>query len=78
MPRKKPEPVPDDILAMSLEELKTAHDAQSSPEAQDEFDVLVKARDDAQAALSARNKRNFQITSRYSELLAKKLKDEAA
>jgi hypothetical protein len=61
-------PIPDDILSMSLEELAEASKNQLNEENQAKFDELVKRRDEAQAAVTAHNQRNYDINRRYLEL----------
>jgi len=72
--RKEKEPeykIPDDLLAMSLEELEAEDDARADRE---EFARLVAARDKAQQAIDAYRQRGRDLTE---AILAKyKLKKE--
>jgi len=58
MAKRKEEPIPDDLLAMSLEQLCAEDDRDKS----EEFHRLVQARDKAQAELDvfAQRKRDIQ------------------
>ena len=70
MAHKKEEPIPDDILAMSEEELRAER---NSPDRSDHFVDLVVQREALQEAIIAHNQRNHDLVRALAEKLGAKL-----
>jgi hypothetical protein len=73
-PARKSIEIPQDIQAMSLEQVQREYQAYEQPERKREWQQLVDTRDRAQDKLMEYNWRQRAITAHYAAMLAERAK----